>query len=283
MIFESIFLMTIIDIIIISFTGLAFWNFYRNRETLRHLKVFPGVALVLIGLIVISSFYIMDIVSMYLLPWFLSRGRVYEIMKSLHFNFSGLLSTLGVAIIVVSLLYLNRSLFPRIIRLEEELRKRATTDSLTQAYNRSKFDEILKSEINRCRRYNTNLSLLVLDIDHFKKINDNHGHLAGDDILKSVVNLTQNSIRGTDYLARWGGEEFVVLLPETGLDRASALAERIKKNIEDHEFEKIGTVTVSFGVTQWKNNESEDALIKRADDALYRAKNLGRNRVEVGA
>jgi diguanylate cyclase (GGDEF)-like protein len=283
MIFESIFLMTIIDIIIISFTGLAFWNFYRNRETLRHLKVFPGVALVLIGLIVISSFYIMDIVSMYLLPWFLSRGRVYEIMKSLHFNFSGLLSTLGVAIIVVSLLYLNRSLFPRIIRLEEELRKKATTDSLTQAYNRSKFDEILKSEINRCRRYNTNLSLLVLDIDHFKKINDNHGHLAGDDILKSVVNLTQNSIRGTDYLARWGGEEFVVLLPETGLDRASALAERIKKNIEDHEFEKIGTVTVSFGVTQWKNNESEDALIKRADDALYRAKNLGRNRVEVGA
>jgi len=282
MIFESIFLMTIIDISIICLTGIAFWNFYRNRHTLKHLKVFSGVALVLIGLVVTSSLYIIDIISMYLLPWVMSSEHVYRVMRTLHFNYSWILSTLGVAIIVVGLLYLNRIIFPRNIRLEDELRKRATTDSLTHAYNRSELDNIMEREIQRCRRYNTMLSLLVLDIDYFKKINDRHGHLAGDSVLKTIVDLTRDNIRGTDCLTRWGGEEFIIVLPETGLERAEALAERIKRTVQDYEFDQVGKVTASFGVTQWKTDDLAETIIKRADDALYRAKKSGRNRVEVG-
>ncbi len=282
MIFESIYLMTVIDVIIISLTSIAFWNFFSNRQALKHLKVFSGVALVLTGLVVISSLYIADLISMYVLPLFLSGKDVYRVMRTLHLNYSWLLSTAGIAIIVASLLYLNRIIFPRIIRLEEELTKRATTDSLTQAYNRSEYDEIVQREMHRCKRYNTLLSLLVLDIDHFKKINDAHGHLAGDNVLKEVVNIIRENIRGSDYLTRWGGEEFIVLLPETGVEKAEALADRIKDSIENHQFNGLGKVTVSLGVTQYREDDSGEELMKRADEAMYRAKAGGRNRVEVG-
>ncbi len=281
-IFESIYLMTVIDVIIISLTSIAFWNFFSNRQALKHLKVFSGVALVLTGLVVISSLYIADLISMYVLPLFLSGKDVYRVMRTLHLNYSWLLSTAGIAIIVASLLYLNRIIFPRIIRLEEELTKRATTDSLTQAYNRSEYDEIVQREMHRCKRYNTLLSLLVLDIDHFKKINDAHGHLAGDNVLKEVANIIRENIRGSDYLTRWGGEEFIVLLPETGVEKAEALADRIKDSIENHQFNGLGKVTVSLGVTQYREDDSGEELMKRADEAMYRAKAGGRNRVEVG-
>ncbi len=281
-IFESIYLMTVIDVIIISLTSIAFWDFFSNQQALKHLKVFSGVALVLTGLVVISSLYIADLISMYVLPLFLSGKDVYRVMRTLHLNYSWLLSTAGIAIIVASLLYLNRIIFPRIIRLEEELTKRATTDSLTQAYNRSEYDEIVQREMHRCKRYNTLLSLLVLDIDHFKKINDAHGHLAGDNVLKEVVNIIRENIRGSDYLTRWGGEEFIVLLPETGVEKAEALADRIKDSIENHQFNGLGKVTVSLGVTQYREDDSGEELMKRADEAMYRAKAGGRNRVEVG-
>ncbi len=164
---------------------------------------------------------------------------------------------------------------------KKKLERLATTDVLTKAYNRTKSEEILGREMERVKRYNHPLSMAIFDIDHFKKVNDTHGHIVGDNVLKCVATIVKENIRKIDHLIRWGGEEFVIVDPETDLRRAEALAERIRKVIENYPFDRAGKVTVSFGVTQFKEDDTEDTFIKRADDALYKAKKNGRNRVEV--
>jgi diguanylate cyclase (GGDEF)-like protein len=166
-------------------------------------------------------------------------------------------------------------------RLESELQTRATTDTLTQVYNRIKYDEIMKREIERAKRYNHPLSLIMFDIDHFKMVNDTYGHAVGDYVLQALTHIVKLDLRETDYLVRWGGEEFVIIAPDTDIERAEILAERVRKSAEEYKFERVGTVTVSFGVTQFTKNDTEDTFIKRTDDALYAAKRMGRNRVEV--
>jgi diguanylate cyclase (GGDEF)-like protein/PAS domain S-box-containing protein len=166
-------------------------------------------------------------------------------------------------------------------RMEEELEKLVITDRLTQAYNRVKFDEIIKVEMERVERYGHLLSMEMLDIDNLKEINDTHGHNVGDYVLRTVADLIKENMRTIDYLIRWGGDEFMIIAPETDLQRTGALAERIRKTIEGYRFDSVGRVTVSFGVTQFIKGDSEKSFIKRADDALYRAKSNGRNRVEI--
>jgi diguanylate cyclase (GGDEF)-like protein len=227
-------------------------------------------------------FYVADISIMHILPIFIPQEDAMSAMSNLHLGYNWIVTSVGIGLIIASILYSNMVLFPQIMHLEDELKEHASTDSLTKAYNRLKFDEIIEREINRSKRYDQVLSLIAFDIDHFKTVNDNFGHLFGDYVLKTIVNLTKDNIRGVDYLARWGGEEFMIILPETGLERAEALAQRIKEEIENYKFNKIVKVTVSFGVAQFKKDDSEDTLIKRADDALYKAKNKGRNRVEIG-
>lgn len=166
-------------------------------------------------------------------------------------------------------------------RMEEKLKKLSTKDNLTGFYNRRKFKEIIRIEIERVKRYNQPLSIIMFDIDHFKKVNDKYGHGAGDSVLKAIADIVRNNIRKIDYLFRWGGEEFLILSSETQLDKAHALAERIRKAIESYKFKKVGKITVSFGVTEFKERDTQDSFIKRADDAMYKAKEKGRNRVEV--
>ncbi len=166
-------------------------------------------------------------------------------------------------------------------RMEEELKKLASTDRLTQAYNRLKFEEIITREIERVKRYNQLLSMAMLDIDYFKKVNDTYGHLVGDYVLKTIADIVRENIRKIDYLVRWGGEEFMIIFPETDLERTKELAERIRKVIGNYSFDKAGKVTVSFGVSQFKEGDTEDDFIKRVDDAMYKAKTNGRNRVEA--
>jgi diguanylate cyclase (GGDEF)-like protein len=172
-------------------------------------------------------------------------------------------------------------LYPKVVQIENELKERSWIDSLTKIFNRSKFDEIIVREVARAKRYDQLLSLTVFDVDHFKALNDTHGHLFGDSVLKTIAGLASDNIRSVDYLARWGGEEFMIILPETGLERAEALAGRIKEEIEHYDFKITEKVTVSFGVAQFRKYDSEKTFIKRVDDALYRAKANGRNRVEV--
>ncbi len=164
---------------------------------------------------------------------------------------------------------------------EKELEKLATTDVLTKAYNRVKFGEIIGREMARVKRYSQSLSIIMFDIDQFKEVNDTYGHVAGDYVLKGVADIARENMRKIDYLVRWGGEEFMIITPETDLERAGALAERIRKVIESFRFDNAGTITVSFGVTQFKNEDAVDSFIKRSDTALYKAKINGKNRVEV--
>jgi diguanylate cyclase (GGDEF)-like protein len=164
---------------------------------------------------------------------------------------------------------------------EEELEILATTDKLTGAYNRTKFKEIIEREIARVKRFDTKLSMIIFDIDYFKEVNDTYGHNYGDYVLKTLAHIVQDNIRKMDYFVRWGGEEFMIISSETDVQKAYALAERIRIIIEDKRFKNNRKVTVSFGVTEFKKSDTENSFIKRADDAMYKAKSKGRNRVEV--
>jgi diguanylate cyclase (GGDEF)-like protein/PAS domain S-box-containing protein len=167
----------------------------------------------------------------------------------------------------------------KIKEMEEKLKLLSVTDQLTQIYNRVKFHDALSEEIKRHNRYQTDLSIIMLDIDHFKSINDTHGHDVGDDVLVGLVNLVKSCIRDTDIFSRWGGEEFMLLLPYTTVDNASKLAERIRLKIQENLFEKVVTVTCSFGVSQFKMGDTIDTFTKRVDNGLYQSKHNGRNRV----
>jgi diguanylate cyclase (GGDEF)-like protein/PAS domain S-box-containing protein len=165
--------------------------------------------------------------------------------------------------------------------LESELGKLAITDKLTQVFNRTKFHEVIKTELERAYRYDHPLSLVMFDIDNFKKINDTYGHAVGDYVLQTLAQIVKENLREIDYLVRWGGEEFIIITPETDLEKAKVLAERVRKAIEDYRFNKAGKITISLGVTKFITDDTEDTIVKRADDAMYKAKQKGRNRVEV--
>ncbi len=165
---------------------------------------------------------------------------------------------------------------------EAELQRLSTTDPLTGAYNRRIFMDLLTREMQRAGRYGELFSLLMFDIDHFKMVNDQYGHDAGDRVLQEVVRLGMETIRQADTLARWGGEEFMVLLPRTDGDKAHAMGERLRKHVADHTFTDGCHLTISIGVTSFSRNDTVDSLLKRVDEALYRAKKSGRNMVVRG-
>lgn len=165
---------------------------------------------------------------------------------------------------------------------EEHAHKLATTDGLTGITNRQEFSRLLEQETARATRYGTPLSLIMYDLDHFKHVNDQFGHATGDDILRMVCTLVNDNIRaGIDLHGRWGGEEFMVLLPQTGLEGAREVAEKLRRSIEQHAFDRVGSVSASFGVAELAPQEHTESLTQRVDEALYRAKDRGRNRVEV--
>lgn len=166
-------------------------------------------------------------------------------------------------------------------RANELLEKQATTDALTGIFNRLKFDELLKSELSRAKRYALPLSLIMFDIDHFKKINDTYGHQAGDLVLKELTGLVAGDLRTPDIFARWGGEEFIILVPHDRVEEARELAERLRTRIAHFHFSIVWNVTCSFGVTGLRGDDDLNTFVKRADDALYKAKNGGRDRLEL--
>ncbi|ABD89064.1 diguanylate cyclase (GGDEF domain) [Rhodopseudomonas palustris BisB18] len=164
-----------------------------------------------------------------------------------------------------------------------ELEIKATTDPLTGLFNRGKFDVVLGYELARAERYGNPLSLIVYDIDHFKEVNDAYGHQAGDRVLVQLSAIVSAAIRQTDLLVRWGGEEFVLVLPDTDGATARLVAEKLRQAIEQSGFDLAGTITCSFGVSIYVEGDSVDSLVARTDNALYRAKMNGRNRVEYAS
>lgn len=155
----------------------------------------------------------------------------------------------------------------------------AVTDRLTGLYNRLKLDQVLEYETIQSKRYDSALSVILIDLDHFKSVNDTHGHLVGDIILKEVADILLTYGRKSDTIGRWGGEEFLIVLPNTDLEGAMRAAEKIRCAIEGYPFSVVGNKTASFGVAGLLREERTDSLIERADKALYRAKSEGRNRV----
>lgn len=187
---------------------------------------------------------------------------------------------------------LNRDLLERTVRnvrrrhlLEQEreemmcrLEELSVTDELTSLANRRRFDERLQEEVERCARTGSVFALLMMDLDHFKQVNDQHGHQTGDEVLQKCARALEEHIRRTDFPARYGGEEFCVILPETSLQGALVAAEKLRKAVEDL---RSPVPTVSIGVGCWEPDLSADELLHCADEALYAAKDSGRNAVVV--
>src|ERR1039457_1940589 len=168
-------------------------------------------------------------------------------------------------------------------RFEEKFRELSETDHLTMIYNRRKLNDVMTIEIEKARRYARPLSLIMMDLDHFKRVNDTYGHSVGDSVLKATAHIVSGMLRIVDVFARFGGEEFIVLCPETDIDGAAALANKIRIAMEEFSHPVAGTVTVSAGVAEYNQNNTGMALIEKADLALYTAKKAGRNRVAIAS
>jgi diguanylate cyclase (GGDEF)-like protein len=184
----------------------------------------------------------------------------------------------------VSAVYLTVEDVTETVSYQRRLSELAMRDVLTSAFNRRFFDRRFAEELERARRYSRSLGLVMIDIDHFKAVNDGFGHQFGDEALKAVATVCGQSIRASDILARYGGEEFCLLLPETDIDEASALAERVRAAVERSPVRAHGRVadlTISAGVSVSREEDATDDLLRRADEALYEAKNGGRNKVET--
>ncbi|MDN5078556.1 diguanylate cyclase [Aliarcobacter butzleri] len=167
------------------------------------------------------------------------------------------------------------------ITAKMELEKMASIDKLTDIYNRRMIDQFLQVEIEIASRHNEELSLMIIDIDHFKHVNDNYGHLVGDIVLSQLSKIISDNLRNSDIFGRYGGEEFLIICPKTNKDGAFILAEKLRIIVNDFTFDEVGHKTVSIGIAEFQTDDTIETLFKKADEALYEAKNSGRNRVCV--
>jgi len=206
-------------------------------------------------------------------------------------NYSLLWKSLSIAgVILIIVVFWNRKLsrlnkkiaiaHHRLTEKTQELEYISITDSLTGIFNRRHTEETLEMELKRSKRHNRDLSIILIDIDFFKNINDTFGHQVGDTVLNLFAGVIKKNIRTTDILGRWGGEEFLIICPEINIQHACLMARSLCRCIEDMDFHNAGSLTASFGVTGFKKDDDSQALILRADKALYLAKSNGRNRVE---
>jgi diguanylate cyclase (GGDEF)-like protein len=249
--------------------------FFDKRYPIEYLILFPLIwasirlqqGVNLIFLILVSIFAILGTASGYSQFSFEGDHRLSLIMLQIF------IFTVTFSILMMTA---QRSYTMRIL---EEKEKLTLIDSLTQIGNRRFFTKTFQEEIYKSRRYDRPLSLIILDIDHFKEINDTLGHHAGDSVLEELSLLMKAQLRSSDYLARWGGEEFVIILPESELSHAELTAEKLRKVIEVHPFSINRQVTCSFGVIECRVFETVDSALSRVDTKLYEAKEAGRNRV----
>lgn len=161
------------------------------------------------------------------------------------------------------------------------IEKLSKKDKLTNLYNRAKLDILLEKELQTFERYETNSSIIMLDIDYFKSINDNYGHLIGDKVLVQIASILRSNTRITDFVGRWGGEEFLIICPNSDIENTEKVATKLKDVLEFSDFGMKKNVTASFGISSYKENDTVDTLLQRADNALYNAKENGRNTVEL--
>jgi len=253
-------------------------------------EIIRPIALQIVSIILLISFMISVfgwMLSNYLgrqfvLPLIELKKRIHTMVKdNLDNDSAKIYSKDEIGTMALDIEQLARSeLYSKNVELKdanEKLRLLSITDSLTQLFNRRKMNLEIEKEYKRSLRYKTKFSLIMFDIDWFKKINDTYGHQAGDVVLKELSNLTKEIVRSTDIVSRWGGEEFLILCAETDLNTAYSLAQRLREATENFNF-SVGTkVTISIGVHEFDGKESMNELLKKVDNKLYKAKYSGRN------
>ena len=224
------------------------------------------------------AFFIVGYLIYVILHWKIYTGAIDIVVPAIFFFGS-------IFVVLVGTLALQTA---NDINKISNLYKENITDPLIGIYNRRYFDQSLAGEIERAHKYGMDLCVLMLDVDHFKNINDSYGHFAGDIVLKKLGKIVKKLLHKTHILARYGGEEFAIITPDTDLDKANRLAEEVRHNVEkaviilknDEDYEETVAVTVSLGVADLcKTDKGNKCLIERADEALYKAKEKGRNRV----
>lgn len=231
----------------------VFWIFIVSGMTFGYAL---ACALVTSTMLLVSGFYILPDSDLYTM-------HVFWVFCSFSFGFLGAL-------------IFDRSR-KAIFCNQQELHRLAVTDELTGVFNRNQLNSVLSQEMMRDRRYDKSFGVVMIDIDNFKNINDTFGHAAGDEVLKNAAQVLSESIRSSDTLVRWGGEEFVVIAIEVDEHSLFELSEKLRKRIDNESFDAVDKVTVSIGAALFRKNDSEDSLLLRADKALYEAKEKGRN------
>jgi diguanylate cyclase (GGDEF)-like protein len=223
----------------------------------------------LLGLM--GSYLALDLSMHRIEPWDVLSPQVLEAMRSLN-----ILTTIGL------LAYLS-SLYDRLVaQAEKQLTHLATTDPLTDLHNRRSMTDLAAYEIVQRKRHGEPLSVVLADVDHFKQINDRHGHEVGDAVLAAISQALRDTVREQDSIGRWGGEEFLLLLPQASAMQASMVAERLRTQLQRMNVSADGKpihITMTMGVSEHQPNEPLDTLIRRADEALYRGKAKGRDQV----
>lgn len=216
-----------------------------------------------------------------ILVWIVFSYMSYLYIGNIKFSeFSAGIVYIGLNIILSSIISYKNHCYRRIQYINnKELSILSVTDYLTGAYNREKLNEELMRWINISKKNQDSLIVAILDLDSFKEINDTYGHLTGDSVLRSVADIIRGSIRSTDIFARWGGDEFVLLFPETDETQAKTILEDIRVKIEAYKFDRVTNQTCSFGMTMLTDKDDSNSFLHRADQMLYSAKRDGKNRI----
>jgi len=213
-----------------------------------------------------------------------SKKQISKSVKNRNLLIIGFIVLLNITFIFILRMRLKTAEHIRLEKTNKQFEELSRKDPLTSISNRRDILEKIFYESIRVERNQKTFSLAICDIDHFKSVNDKYGHECGDYILKKIADTIVSSLRKQDIVARWGGEEFILLLPETNLEGGGIVAEKVRKTISQYEFRynnKIILISITFGVSEYSIDKSIDGCIKEADKALYRGKNNGRNRVEM--
>lgn len=226
-------------------------------------------------------FMLLLVLSALLDPWLAERARpMPQWLNSLYFLMNLGLGFLLIALMLYYFVKDRERAYQQLQQSRAHIEQLLLTDDLTRVGNRRSFNERLHEELARARRYGSPLSIIMIDADHFKAINDRYGHAVGDKVLVALASTLQEWVRDSDFLARYGGEEFMILLPQTGCDGAVTMAERMRNALKALRVAPLESgLTASFGVTELAPDDNADRLLKRVDEALYRAKQGGRDQV----
>ena len=235
--------------------------------------VLVGIFLSLVALSLVWEFWLEDRLGRFLIPDFESESLAARLEFVISVAVFSCLALLGPA-------WIGRRLILRDQALQAEIERMLREDYLTRIYNRRQMTELLQREVDRCHRYGDPFVLIIMDLDFFKRVNDRYGHAEGDRVLKAVAALLRASIRSVDLVGRWGGEEFMIICPATALGGGVSLAQTIRARLAAFDFGRIESLTASFGVAEFIQEEDIERIVIRADKALYVAKANGRNRVE---